>query len=72
VPEVCKLKAQSSRQKKGIIPDLYFQLSALNFQPKLRPAALLLNEIVQEKIPKLELLRITCESASLKKPLPLV
>jgi hypothetical protein len=44
-----------SRQKIGIIPYPYFQLSALSFHPKLQRATHLISEIVQEKIPKFEL-----------------
>jgi hypothetical protein len=52
------MQAESSKLKaiKGIIPYLYFQLSALSFQPKLQRATYLIHEIVQETIPKLELL----------------
>jgi hypothetical protein len=46
VPEVCKLEAQISRQKKELFLII---LSALSFQPKLQRAAHLIQEIVQEK-----------------------
>ena len=53
------LQAESSKlkAKKRTIPYLYYEHSALSFQPKLQRAVHLIHEIVQEKIPKLELLR---------------
>ena len=49
------MQAESSKLKaiKGIIAFLYFQHSALSFQPKLRRTEHPINENVQEKIAKL-------------------
>jgi hypothetical protein len=50
--ESSELKAQGKKRNYSL-----FILSALSFQPKLQRATQLIHEIVQEKIPKLELLR---------------
>jgi hypothetical protein len=52
------MQAESSKlkAKNGTIPYLYFEPSALSFQPQLQRAEHLIHEILQERIPQLALL----------------